>query len=185
MADKDLYTIRQGEQVHDNISKSLKKTDCEIIKVRDKHPSSGCIYYDHQENACRIYPHRPAQCRTFACWNTEPFMKLYEGPKATRKDIFRHGVLLGIMEEHEKRFSYKGLEYLIGQIEKKGEKAVEDILNLLRFEAHFREFVREKLDIPESAMAFLFGRPLTETIIMFGLKVEKRGDREYFLTIDR
>ncbi|MBW1701584.1 MAG: hypothetical protein JRJ50_05575 [Deltaproteobacteria bacterium] len=68
-------------------------------------------------------------------------------------------------------------------IEKEGEKAVERILELLRFDHHIRTFTTKKLGIDSGETDFYFGRPVTQTITMFGLQVVREPDGSFFLTI--
>jgi hypothetical protein len=99
-----------------------------------------------------------------------------------RKQLIKGQVLLGLMEEHERRCGYGLLEKLVEEIESKGEEAVEQILDLLRFDYHLRPFVADKLGLNPEEMDFFFGRPLTETIFMFGLQVDQGPDGSFILT---
>ena len=180
---KDLFTIRKGELIRDNVNENLMVTQVELIKVKErKGEVKGCIFYDDIRKACTIYEHRPVQCSAFKCWDTEDFDRVYSGPKLTRKEVVQDEVLLGMLEEHEKRCSYSVLEKHIKQIESEGEKAVRKILDLLRFDFHLRPFVSEKLGPSSEEMDFLFGRPLSDTITMFGLKVVREPDASFLLT---
>ena len=179
----NLYTIRLGELVRDNIRGELIVTDKEIIKIKEKENGPGCIYYDEKEKACTIYEYRPIQCKALACWDESEFMRVYARPKMDRRDIIRDKTVLGLMNEHQKRCSYSELDECVRQIEQKGEEAVGRILEALRFDHHIRAFTSKKLGIDLNEMDFLFGRPLTETITMFGLKVIKKSDGSFFLTV--
>jgi len=178
-----LYSIRVGEPVRDNIENKLIITDREFIKVREKKEGNGCIYYDEDENSCTIYEYRPIQCKALACWDESEFMRVYARPKVDRRDIIRDKIYLGLMNEHNKRCSYSELDKCVRQIEQEGEGAVGKILEALRFDHHIRAFTSKKLGIDLSEMGFLFGRPLTQTITMFGLKVIKKSDGSFFLTV--
>jgi Fe-S-cluster containining protein len=179
----DLYTIRVGEPVRDNVENRLTITDREIIKVKEREEGVGCIYYDEDAKACRTYDHRPAQCAALACWDPAEFMRVYKRPGANRKAIIYDKVILALMDEHERKCSYSRLDRYARQIEQKGEEAVGRILEALRFDHHIRAFTSKKLGIDLSEMGFLFGRPLTQTITMFGLKVIKKSDGSFFLTV--
>jgi Fe-S-cluster containining protein len=180
---KDLFTIRKGEFVRDNVNENLVATEVELIKMRErKGEVGGCIFYDDPNKACTIYEHRPVQCSAFKCWDTEDFERVYSGPKLTRREVVRGEVLLEMLEEHERRCSYSVLEKCVKQIESEGKKAVEKILDLLRFDFHLRPFISEKLDLNWEEMDFFFGRPLSETITMFGLKVVREPDGSFLLT---
>jgi hypothetical protein len=109
-------------------------------------------------------------------------MALYQSPKLHRQDLIENGVLLGLIEEQEKRCSYALLSDYVRQIPENGEKAVEEILELLKFDFHLRPFLSRKLGLGVEEMDFFFGRPLTQTIVMFGLKVERQPDGGFLLT---
>ena len=179
----NLYTIRLGELVRDNIRGELIVTDQEIIKIKEKEKNLGCIYFDEKAKACTIYEYRPIQCKALACWDESEFMRVYARPKVDRRDIIRDKIILGLMKEHDKRCSYSELDKGVRQIEQEGERAIGRILEALRFDQHIRTFTSKKLGIDSSEMDFLFGRPLTQTITMFGLKVIKKSDGSFFLTV--
>jgi Fe-S-cluster containining protein len=179
----NLCTIRLGELVRDNIRGELKVTDKEIIKIKEKEKSLGCIYYDEKAKACTIYEYRPIQCKALACWDESEFMRVYARPKVDRRDIIRDKIVLGLMNEHDKRCSYSELDKCVRQIENEGEEAVGKILEILKFDHHIRAFTSKKIGIDFSEMDFLFGRPLTDTITMFGLQVIREPDGSFFLTV--
>ena len=177
---RHLYTIRKGELVRDNVHGRIVPADQEMIKVREN--NGICVFYATEEKACRIYQNRPTQCASLKCWDTAEFMELYQSPKLRRQEVIENGVLLGLIEEQEKRCSYAALGAHVRRVSQEGEKAVEKILELLKFDFHLRPFLAQKLGLRMEEMAFFFGRPLTETIIMFGLKVEKQPDGGFLLT---
>ena len=177
----ELYTVRVGELVRDNIREKLKITDKEIIKVREK--AGGCIFYDDAGKRCTIYEKRPVQCVAMKCWDESEFMRVYAEPKANRRDILRDNNLLRLMAAHEERCGYAKLDSYVREIESSGEKAVEKILALLKFDHDIRLMVPEKLDIDTDDLDLIFGRPLTKTIAMFGLKVVREPDGSFLLTV--
>ena len=183
IAKRHLYAIREGELVRDNINEKLAITENEIVKIKGKKDGKGCIYYDEEGKACVIYNHRPVQCKALACWDESEFMRVYARPKVDRRDIIRDKIVLGLMKEHDKRCSYIELDRSVRQIEKDGERAVEKILEVLKFDQHIRTFTSKKLGIGFSEMDFLFGLPLTRTITMFGLQVIREPDGSFFLTV--
>jgi hypothetical protein len=181
-----LYTIRKGELVRDNVHGGIVASDQEMIKVKEKRGGGGtCGFYAEEEKACVIYENRPAQCASLKCWNTAEFMALYQSPKLHRQDVIENGVLLGLIEEQEKRCSYAALCDHVSRISEEGDKAVNRILELLKFDFHLRPFVAQKLGLMIEEMEFFFGRPLTETIVMFGLKVERQPEGGFLLTSTR
>ena len=178
----DLYTVRVGELVYDNIHDRAETAQEEFVKVREGQDGRGCLFYDEAHRACEIYEHRPSQCAALACWDTNEFMKVYKGPNARRGEIIHDTTLLGLIREHERKCSYEKLDKCVKQIETEGEGAVDRVLELLKFDYHIRPFVSQKLDMDPREMDFIFGRPLTETIPMFGLKVTREPDGSFFLT---
>ena len=179
-----LYTIRKDELVRDNINDALKFTDQEIIKVRDRKPGKGCILYDEGEKACTIYANRPSQCRAFACWDSEEFKAVFAEPKATRKDIIRDPNLLRLISAHEKTCDYQIISHYVKQIQQKGDSIISEVLKILQYDQDIRRLTHEKLAIDPREMDLLYGRPLTETIHMFGLTVKQEADGSYFLTTE-
>ena len=178
-----LYTIRKGELVKDNIHDQLTIAQEEFIKLREKQGSTiGCIQYDEAQKACTTYTHRPVQCAALKCWDSTEFERVYNGPKLARSHIVDNNVLLGIIQEHEKRCGYTILESLVKKIETEGDKAIEEIFDILRFDYEFRPFVSNKLNLDQAEMDLYFGRPLIKTIIMYGLEVRQEPDGGFLLT---
>jgi hypothetical protein len=181
IARRNLYTIRKGEMVRDNVIEALVVAREEMIKIREQQ-ERGCIYYDAAPKACTIYEERPAQCSAMACWEPARFMKVYQGPKLARRDAIKDPVLVGIIEAHESRCSYKAMEGHVRRIESEGDRAVECIIEILRFDHSLRPYISQKLGLDPKEMDFIFGRPMIDTIVMFGLKVEKKPDGCFYLT---
>ena len=179
-----LYTIRKGELVRDNINDALKFTDQEIIKLKDRETGKGCILYDDGEKACTIYADRPSQCRAFACWDSEEFKAVFAEPKATRKDIIRDPNLLRLISAHEKTCDYQVISHYVKQIQQKGDSIIREVLKILQYDQDIRRLTHEKLGIDPRELDLLYGRPLTETIHMFGLTVKQEADGSFLLTTE-
>lgn len=175
-----LYTVRKGELVRDNVYGRIVPADQEMIKIREK--KGSCVLYNRKGKACSIYENRPAQCASLMCWNPEQFMDVYQSPKLQRQDVIEDGVLLGLIEEQERRCSYAVLHEHVRGISADGEKALEKVLELLKFDFYLRPFLAQKLGLRIDEMDFFFGRPLTETIVSFGLKVQRQTDGGFLLT---
>jgi Fe-S-cluster containining protein len=178
-----LYTIRKGELVREPVEKRLITTESELIKIKERSGGRGCFYYEGETKSCEIYEHRPEQCRVFVCRDTSEFFKIYNEPKASRADIFSDTNLLELMTQHDETCGYRKLEKTVEQIETSGEKAVHDVLNILKFDHDLRAMMNQRLGIDNREMDLYLGRPLTETIIMFGLKVVKESDGSFLLTV--
>jgi hypothetical protein len=87
-----------------------------------------------------------------------------------------------VIEAHERRCDYSALEKYVKRIESEGEKAVQKILDLLKFDFYLRPFISEKLGLDSDEMDFFLGRPIIETIQRIGLQVIKQPDGSFFLT---
>lgn len=178
---KDLFTIRQGELAADPIKGGPVIIGKEIIKVREKE-NGGCVFYQEDRHSCAIYRNRPAQCAALKCWDTGDFMKVFSRPKAQRKGILKDPELLDLIEEHEKRCGFKRLEGLVKSIEKDGESAVEELIRLLRFDLALRPNAALAFKLDTGELDFVLGRPLIDTIAMFGLQVKKEHNGSFLLT---
>jgi hypothetical protein len=117
-----------------------------------------------------------------ACWEPARFMEVYRQPKLARKDTIRDPVLARLIEMHEGRCSYEVMERHVKRIEMEGNKAVEAIIEILRFDDRLRPYISQKLNLDLKEMDFILGRPMIDTIVMFGLKVEKTPDGGFYLT---
>ncbi len=181
IARQNLFSIRRGELVWDNVIEALIIAPDEMIKIRER-KGGGCIYYHEADKACQIYERRPAQCSAMACWDPTRFVKVYNQPKLTRKDSIKNPVLADLIRAHESKCSYEAMEREVRRIEREGERSIESIIQMLRFDNRLRPFISEKLDLDPKEMDFIFGRPMTDTIVMFGLKVEREPDGSFCLT---
>ena len=101
----------------------------------------------------------------------------------TRQDIVKDPIIGGLVEEHNMRCSYEELERWLSRVEGMGEKAVEEIIKLLRFDYELRRLVREKLKVKPEHLDFLFGRPMIKTIKHYGLEVKREKDGSFLLTM--
>lgn len=179
---RDLYTLRPGEPVRDNVRGGLKPLDQELIKLRET-DQGACIYYDEENRACRIYEHRPAQCAAQKCWDDTDFMQIQDQPKATRKDLLQDPGLLRLIQAYEERCSIIELVREIKAIQSQGESAVTQILGMLKFDHDLRRMMPEKLEIAPGETDLVLGRPLTRIIEGFGLKVVREPDGSFLLTV--
>jgi len=176
-----LFTIRKGETAWDNIEQRIAAADREMIKIRERDGGKGCIFYEEADRSCSIYLQRPAQCRALKCWDTSDFQKVYSTPRLERRHLLSGGAL-SLIAEHEKRCDYDRLEDLVKRLRRDGEDAVQEILNMLRFDFHLRPLASERLGIDDLEMDFLFGSPMIRTIKRYGLTVIHQADGSFLLT---
>ena len=55
--------------------------------------------------------------------------------------------------------------------------ATEALLETVRYDISFRQLCVERGNIPEGCLPFLLGRPLSETLVMFGLALTRNNNR--------
>ena len=56
-------------------------------------------------------------------------------------------------------------------------EATEALLETVRYDISFRQLCVERGNIPEGCLPFLLGRPLSETLVMFGLALARNNNR--------
>ncbi|MCF8067085.1 MAG: YkgJ family cysteine cluster protein [Desulfobacterales bacterium] len=177
---KYLYTIRKGELALDNVTGRLAPVKTDLVKIRGIGITWTCIFYDPIQYICKIYDHRPVECRALKCWDTREIERIYNEERLTRKDLLEgFGGIWDIIETHQKRCDYHKIGVLAARL--KSEEAQKDALaaidELLRYDKEIRSLVAEKAGMDPDMMDFLFGRPLTETMVMFRIKVEMTGEK--------
>jgi len=175
---KYLYTIRRGELVRDDIRGRLAPLAEEIVKIKGQDGKWTCMFYDRQTRGCRIYAHRPLECRVLNCRDTGPIEEIYDKGRLTRRDLLATVAgLWELIEDHEQRCSYAQLEAWVREGVSPDEvfKQEESIFETLRYDAHVRQLAVEKGGLDAELLAFVFGRPLTETIRMFGIELVRKN----------
>jgi Fe-S-cluster containining protein len=176
-----LITLRAGETVWDNVRGALGVLDKEMIKVRQT-DTGACVLYDKERRACRVYEHRPVQCRDLMCWDTRAIERRNRTPRLSRKDLLGDApLLLCLITAHEQRCGYAAVGDTVDRLRKARGRNPEPLLDLLRYDHAFRPFVAEKTGIPLEETDFYFGRPLTDTVTMYGLCVERDAEGAFVL----
>jgi Fe-S-cluster containining protein len=179
---RDLYTIRKGEKVHDNVMDGFITADTDIIKIKGQNHTWTCRFYDVRNRTCTIYAKRPLECRVLKCWDTRDIRELYQTERLRRKDLLKDiQGLWPLIEDHEQRCSYRKLALAVKDLEGSFQKAaISRIMEMVRYDIEIRKLVVEKGNIESGMTDFLFGRPLTKTIVMYGYRV-KGADGKYSL----
>lgn len=176
---EDLYTIRRGEVVRDNVHGGLALVGTERIKVREREepPYAGaCIFYHHPERACTIYEHRPAQCAALECWDQTAFLEVYDRPRAERKHLIEDARVLSFMAEHEERCGLPRVDRAVKRVAAQEPGAVDGLIGVLQEDHRMRQRAVQEFGVPEAAVNLLLGRPLTQVLHQFGLQVKERPD---------
>lgn len=177
-----LYTIRKGEAVFDNVLDVLTTADSEIIKIKGKGDAWTCHFYDSENRTCAVYAQRPLECRVLSCWDTREIQALYNTERLERKDLL-HTVegLWSLIEDHSQGCAYEKMTQAMQDL--KGgfqESAVAAVMQMIRYDMEIRRLVVEKGGVEPAMTDFLFGRPFTTTIRMYGYQV-KMVDGRYSL----
>ncbi len=181
----DLYTVRRGEVIRDNVSGGLAVAREELVKIKEltgKGGPKGCIFYDPVESSCLIYKDRPLQCAALTCWDPSEFMRIFRRPKADRADLIEDEDLRALVHEHESHCNYPAVERAVKGIDSQKGSGAGGVIELIRFDHWMRWRAGAEKKVPEDALDFMFGRPLSRTISMFGLQLLEREDGSYLLT---
>lgn len=170
----DLYTIRKDEPVYDNVKGFIFPAPSDIIKIKSKSNSPACTEYDEKNRRCTIYKNRPIECRILQCWNTREIEKRYATDRLTRKDLLlTMDDIWRLVSDHQKRCDYAAINRfmdLFGQAPPKTVPAA--VQEMVRYDIHFRNLLAEKGGIDPALMDFLFGKPLKETLLRYGVRVK-------------
>jgi len=176
---KYLYTIRKGEHAFDNVKACLVPVASDIIKIRGQKGNWACIFFDSQKKACSIYSDRPLECRVLKCWDTGELERIYSGNRLTRRDLISQVKgLWDLVSDHQARCDYAKIKKLINDLDgpHKG-RARKKLLEIIQYDAEFRKLVVAKGELDPAMLDFLFGRPLTETLPNYGIKVRQEGKK--------
>jgi Fe-S-cluster containining protein len=170
---RDLFTIRKNEPIYDNVKGCIFLAPSDVIKIKNRPPSSACIYFDENRCNCRIYKNRPIECRSLECWDTQEFEKRYAVDRLTRKDLLLETKdLWQLVSDHEKRCGYEEINRILGPIGEKPLTAVPpSVREMARYDIHLRNLLAEKGGFDPALMDFLFGTPLEETLKRYGIQV--------------
>jgi Fe-S-cluster containining protein len=170
------FAVREGEMVRSVRDNELYESAMELIKIRERGAAGGCVFFDADEG-CRIYAHRPAQCRAYKCWAPDEMITGLKDVALRRADLFAGAeVLLQVIARHDEKCSYGRLAAALDKIAGNDESAVEEILDMLQYDAYARTFVQERFGFPAVGIDLLLGRPLTDTIREFGLEVVEEDE---------
>jgi Fe-S-cluster containining protein len=174
-----LYTIRKGEYVYDNVKGCRVQATTDIIKIKGQKGDWTCFLFDSGKKTCSIYHNRPLECRRLKCWNTDALEQIYTRNRLTREDfISQVKGLWDLVVDHQVRCGYEKIEKLINNLDdpQKG-KARQKLMEIIQYDAEIRKLVVEKGGLDPAMLDFIFGRPLTETLPGYGIKVLQEGEK--------
>ncbi len=178
----NLVTLRKGEPVTSPFSNTPFYLPEECIKIREKPGTTECVFLDSETNLCSIYQNRPYQCQVQACWDTSGIKQLTSKTILTRNHLFS-GVdtLIEIMDDHDRRCRFELLREAFDDLKESGGKNVDEVLDVLAFEDHYRSFMAEKLNLPQDALDLFFGRAFSKFVRLFGFRIEDKPDGNHVL----
>lgn len=178
-----LVTLRIGEPVYSPILEKPFLLESECIKLIEKPGTTECYFLDGSSDRCGIYKDRPVQCRAQACWDPRSAKLLAKQPHLLRKDIFGDAeLLMEIISEHDRRFDFRKLEDLFTKLHETRGSNIDEVLEFLAYEEHFREFFSDQLKIPKDTMGLVFGRTFADLVPLFGFRVLYEDDGSRCLT---
>ena len=177
-----LFTLRKGEIVENQIQGERMFLDEELVKVKGTGGKWTCVFFREEDTSCSIYGNRPQECRAFKCWDTAELEALYEKDRVTRQDLYtRAGWELDLAAEHERRCSLVRLREL-GVALVKARKAGEDrtaiqneLLEMVRYDEALRDLTSDRAGLSRESLDCLFGRPLVDVAVGFGLHFQRIG----------
>lgn len=174
----DVYTIREGEPIYDNVQQGISAAETDIIKVRGTGKTWACRFLEQSDNSCGIYENRPIECQVMTCWDTSEIEAIYNVDRLTRKDLVsKVEGLWELVEDHHERCSYHVIRTLLqeGNGKLEGDAAAQ-VFEMIKYDLAIRPMMAEQGKLDPEMIDFLLGRPLIETISLYGLEVVKEGD---------
>jgi Fe-S-cluster containining protein len=182
---EQLVTLREGEPVYSPFDRQAFLLISECIKLREKDGSKECVFLDEDTSRCTIYTHRPVQCRAQACWDAAPAKQLTKSPHLTREEIFSGvDLLLDVIAEHDRRFALRKIHKAFEELTESQGANIEEVLELLAYEEHFRQFFSERFNISRQHLDLVFGRTVADLTPLFGFRVKLEQDGSRCLAPD-
>jgi Fe-S-cluster containining protein len=167
-----LLTLRKGEPAHSHLAGGAFYLPGERIKIREKPDSKTCALYDGENRACTVHSQKPVQCRAQSCWDPTEAEQQAAMPPLTREDILRGAdVLLEIIAQHEGRCDFENFRLSFDRLKETKGESLGEILEMLAFDEHVREFAVEQVPVPEEVLDLVFGRSLVSRLHLFGFRV--------------
>jgi Fe-S-cluster containining protein len=180
-----VITIRVDEPAYSNRTETVGPAAAEMIKIREKPGTKTCVFYESLNKDCSIYESRPAQCRQQECWDPDKTETREDSEWLERKDLLEYvGPLWDIINRHEERCSHSEFSRSMTRLAATKGQTVNEVLDLLGYDHHVREFVAERFGLDPTTMSFFFGRPLSECLAPYGLKLERQPDGSYMLSLE-
>jgi Fe-S-cluster containining protein len=182
-----LSTIREGEPAYNNVKSRLAVSPKDIVKIKNRHGSASCFFYEEKESRCRIYANRPVECSILKCWDTQGLYALYEQNRISRHDIIGNiPGLWDLVADHQDRCNYEDVLNFVSNLKSSGknDRAQEKrVIYMLQYDLEIRKRVIEKMDINPEMIYFLFGRPIIDVLCALGMNMQRKDGKIVFSTI--
>ena len=179
---QDLCTFRSGELVRDTSNGHIVPLPAEIVKISapfGSRPDDWTCRFLTTDNRCFIHETKPAECAALFCEEPAALLAMQDHERLDRKSILQKleapSWLLDCVEAHESRCTYGALAELAEKLDR-DEDARKAFLGVVEFDRSFRELVMEKGKVKKEMLDFLFGRPLLQTVVMFGIDARQNAD---------
>ena len=179
---QDVVTIRTGELVRDDMKNRLIPIPNELIKIspsEGSRPDDWTCRFLTSNKRCFLHGKHPAECRAFYCKEPEALMQLTNEERLDREKICKlinaPDWWLELINTHEEMVAYGKLAEWAIKIDQEDECRTK-FIEALEYDRSLRDLVVQKEAAPKEVLGFLFGRPLMQTMIMFGLQARQSGD---------
>jgi Fe-S-cluster containining protein len=177
---KHLVTIRKGEPVLNPLTGKLESSQKELIKVMGKDENWSCFFYDKEDSSCKIYADRLLECRLLKCWDTAELVSVIGKDTIERADIINpDDPIRWIIETHEKKCPYDGVENLILTLSKESDKSetLAKLTELVHKDLAIRHYAFSDLGLKTDFEFFIFGRPLSKILSDRGITVHLKTSK--------
>ncbi len=207
---EQLYTIRAGETVYDNVQEKLHRTSRDIIKIKSRPDRSECVWMNPAGNGCDHYDDRPLECRVLDCRDTHEIEAVYARKRLVRENLV--GEIQGLwnlIRDHQDRCDPRQVELRIRAVDRSlpsspksnrndpsglhsrsdssfGDSESMAELNLiLQYDLHLREVLTEDGRVHPDRLEFLLGRPLYKILRPSGIDIRLKNGRLFWMTTSR
>lgn len=162
----DLWTLRPGEWVTDNVAGGVGPSPVERIKILPGPDGRTCRFFQPgAPPSCAIHRDRPAQCRALFCQRPQAVVAMYQEDLLSRGDILGHGgPLAALCAHHEAEIALARLDALCRRALTGDAGARDAVGHAVRLDAALRELAGERAHLPDEALLFFFGRPPREAL---------------------
>lgn len=174
---RDLITIRLGEFAHNPLQSKIGPTLVEIVKLRGTGSDWCCCYYDSATKGCTIYENRPFACDTLKCWEPEGSLKLVGNDLLIRQMILSENrKLQALVLEYEEECPLPDCSRFVETLAGDPQEELTILEICVNRDLRFRNRVVVLSHAVLQEEMFLFGRPLFQVLLPFGVETVQTGE---------